>query len=160
MRWVLMLFVILAAVMGGEARAVVVTGRAVVSERVGKEETLEKRAEALRVESERASRVAVLEVQKAAGLVDAGPLALWFPGGSAVARSDCGDRQAVFSGGTSAIDVKVVVQFIMWFDHAARLAMGSRVRWETGLRVVVRTGDQLPTLRPFQRSGWRALAAR
>jgi len=34
MRWVLMLFVILAAVLGGEARAVVVTGRAVVMERV------------------------------------------------------------------------------------------------------------------------------
>jgi hypothetical protein len=33
MRWVLMLFVILAAVMGGEARAVVVMGRAVVMER-------------------------------------------------------------------------------------------------------------------------------
>jgi RHS repeat-associated protein len=107
MRWVLMLFVILAAVMGGEARAVVVTGRSVVIERFGKEETLEKRTEALRVESERASRVAVLEVQKAAGLVDAGPLALWFPGGSAVARSDCGDRLAVFSGGTSAAEYTV-----------------------------------------------------
>jgi len=34
MRWVLMLFVILAAVMGGEARAVVVVGREVM-ERVG-----------------------------------------------------------------------------------------------------------------------------
>jgi len=33
MRWVLMLCVILAAVMGGEARAVVVTGRAVVNGR-------------------------------------------------------------------------------------------------------------------------------
>ena len=59
-----------------------------------------------------------------------------------------------------AIDVKVVVQFIMRIDHAARLAMGSRERWETGLRVVERTGDQLRVLRPFQRSGWRALAAR
>jgi len=38
MRWVLMLFVIFAAVMGGEARAVVVTGREVVSERCGKAE--------------------------------------------------------------------------------------------------------------------------
>jgi RHS repeat-associated protein len=107
MRWVLMLLVILAAVMGGEARAVVVMGRAVVSERVGRAETVEERAEALRVESERASRVAVLEVQKAAGLVDAGPLEFWFPGGSAVARSDCGDRQAVFSGGTSAAEYTV-----------------------------------------------------
>ena len=35
MRWVLMLFVVLAAVMGGEAPAVVVMGRVVVSERVG-----------------------------------------------------------------------------------------------------------------------------
>ena len=88
MRWVLILFVILAAVMGGEARAVVVTGRAVVSERVGKAEMVEKRAEALRVESERASRVAFLEARKAAGFVDGGPLMCWFPGGVAVARSD------------------------------------------------------------------------
>ena len=61
---------------------------------------------------------------------------------------------------TKAIDVKVVVQFDMRFDHAARLAIGSRERWETGLRVVDWTGDQLRVLRPFQRSGWRALAAR
>jgi RHS repeat-associated protein len=93
MRWVLMLFVILAAVMGGEARAVVVTGRAVVSEGVGRAETLEKRAEALRVEYERA----FLEVEEVAGLVGAWPLALWFPGGSAVARSDCGDRSAKYT---------------------------------------------------------------
>jgi hypothetical protein len=97
MRWVLMLFVILAAVMGGEARAVVVVGRVAVSERDGKAETLEKRAEALRVESERAFLGAALEVQKAAGLMDDGPLALWFPGGLAVARSDCGDRQAKYT---------------------------------------------------------------
>jgi len=103
MRWVLMLFVILAAVMGGEARAVVVTGRAVVSERDGRAEMVAKGVEALRVESERASRGA----DEAVGLVDAGPLALWFPGGSAVARSDCGDRLAVFSGGTSAAEYTV-----------------------------------------------------
>jgi hypothetical protein len=42
MRWVLMLFVILAAVMGGEARAVVVSGRAVVIEWDGRAETEEK----------------------------------------------------------------------------------------------------------------------
>jgi hypothetical protein len=59
-----------------------------------------------------------------------------------------------------AIDVKVVVQFIMRIDQAARLAIGSRERWETGFRVVERTGDQLRVRRPFQRSGWRALAAR
>jgi hypothetical protein len=46
MRWVLMLFVILAAVMGGEARAGVVMGRVAVSERVGK---AEKAAEATRL---------------------------------------------------------------------------------------------------------------
>jgi RHS repeat-associated protein len=103
MRWVLMLFVILAAVMGGEARAVVVTGRAVVSERDGRAEMVAKGVEALLVESERASRGA----DEAVGLVDAGPLALWFPGGSAVARSDCGDRLAVFSGGTSAAEYTV-----------------------------------------------------
>jgi RHS repeat-associated protein len=89
MRWVLMLFVILAAVMGGEARAVVVMGRAVVSERVVGAEMVEERAEALRIESERASRGMVREVEEVAGLVDAGPLVLWFPGGLAVARSDC-----------------------------------------------------------------------
>ena len=38
----------------------------------------------------------------------------------------------------STIDVKVVVQFIMRIDQAARLAIGSRERWETGLRVVER----------------------
>jgi len=97
MRWVLMLFVILAAVMGGEARAVVVTGRAVVSERVGKAETVAKGVEALRVDSERAVLGAVLEVQNAAGLVDGGPLVNWFQGGAAVARSDCGDRSAKYT---------------------------------------------------------------
>ncbi len=51
------------------------------------------------------------------------------------------------------IDVKVVVQFIMRIDHATRLAIGSRERWETGLRAVERTGDQLRVRRPFQRSG-------
>jgi hypothetical protein len=38
MRWVLMLFVVPAAVMRGAARAVVVMGREVVFERVGKAE--------------------------------------------------------------------------------------------------------------------------
>jgi hypothetical protein len=90
MRWVLMLFVIFAAVMGGEARAVVVMGPVEVSRRVGK---AEKAAEALRVESDRASRGAFLEVEEVAGLEDAGPLVLWFPGGLAVARSDCGAGQ-------------------------------------------------------------------
>ena len=49
MRWVLMLFVILAAVMGGEARAVVVMGPVVVSERVGRAEMLERASEATRL---------------------------------------------------------------------------------------------------------------
>ncbi len=53
----------------------------------------------------------------------------------------------------AAIDVRVVVQFIMRIDQATRLAIGSRERWETGLRVVERTGDQLRVGRPFQRSG-------
>jgi RHS repeat-associated protein len=134
MRWVLMLFVILAAVMGGEARAVVVTGRAVVSERVGKAETVEKWAEALRVESERA----ILEARKAAGLVDAGPLALWFPGGLAVARSDCGDRQAEFSGGTLSlllargVDIGGGTRGLLW---TARRETGGA---ETGSAVTLR----------------------
>jgi RHS repeat-associated protein len=89
MRWVLMLFVILAAVMGGEARAVVVMGREVVSERVGKAE--EKASEALRVESERA----FLGAGEAVGVVDGGPLVCWFPGGLAVARSFCGMDEAL-----------------------------------------------------------------
>ncbi len=97
MRWVLMLFVVLAAVMGGEARAVVVVGRVVVSERLGKAE--EKASEALRV----ASRQTVQEAEEAAGFVDSGPRACWFPGGLVVARSDCGDRQVEFSGGTLSL---------------------------------------------------------
>ena len=43
------LFVIFAAVMGGEARAVVVMGRAEVSERVGRAETVERASEATRL---------------------------------------------------------------------------------------------------------------
>jgi RHS repeat-associated protein len=92
MRWVLMLFVILAAVMGGEARAVVVTGRAVVSEWDGRAETVEKWAETVEKECASfpgATRGMVREAEVAAGLEDAGPLACWFPGGLAVARSDC-----------------------------------------------------------------------
>jgi RHS repeat-associated protein len=136
MRWVLMLFVILAAVMGGEARAVVVSGRVVVSERDGKAE--EKAAEALRVESERAFLGAALEVQKAAGFVDAGPLALWFPGGFAVARSDCGDRQAEFSGGTLSlllargVDIGGGTRGLLW------TARRETVSAETGSTVTLR----------------------
>jgi RHS repeat-associated protein len=85
MRWVLMLFVILAAVMGGGARAVVVMGRAVVMERVVDAAVVERVEEDLRG----ASRGVTPEVEEAAGLADAGPLACWFPGGLAVARSDC-----------------------------------------------------------------------
>ena len=123
MRWVLMLFVILAAVMGGEARAVVVMGRVAVSERVGKEETLEKRAEALRVESERAFLGAVLEARKAAGLVDAGPLGLWFPGGLAVARSDCGDRSAKYTV-TAAAGSAWTVPLAATVQHVRRPDLG------------------------------------
>jgi RHS repeat-associated protein len=89
MRWVLMLFVILTAVMGGEARAAVGMGRVVVMERVGKAE--EKAVEALRVESERA----FLGADEATGLVDGGPLVLWFPGGVAVARTFCDADEAL-----------------------------------------------------------------
>jgi RHS repeat-associated protein len=134
MRWVLMLFVILAAAMGGEARAVVVSGRAVVSERVGKAETVEKWAEALRVESERA----FLEVEEVAGLEGAGPLGLWFPGGFAVARSDCGDRQAEFSGGTLSlllargVDIGGGTRGLLW------TARRETVSAETGSAVTLR----------------------
>ncbi len=88
MRWVLMLFVVLAAVMGGEVGAVVVMGRVAVSERVGRAEVVEESAEASRIESERA-----FVEDEATGLVDGGPSACWFPGGAAVARSDCGAGQ-------------------------------------------------------------------
>jgi hypothetical protein len=83
MHWVLMLFVVLAAVMGGEARAAVVMGRVEVSER-GEKEAVARESEALRG----ASLGAVLVAEEAAGVEDAGPLVLWFPGGLAVARSD------------------------------------------------------------------------
>ncbi len=62
-------------------------------------------------------------------------------------------EMATRGNGVVAIDVKVVVQFIMRIDHATRLAIGSMERWETGLRAVERTGDQLRVRRPFQRSG-------
>ena len=151
MRWVLMLFVILAAVMGGEARAVVVMGRAVVSERVGRAETVEKRAEALRVESERAPRVAALEVQKAAGLMDDGPLALWFPGGLAVARSDCGagqrgarpieevglgDRVLTAEAGGAQESGTAVMDPASWRAYALRMTRVDLLRpagWEQGM---------------------------
>jgi RHS repeat-associated protein len=134
MRWVLMLFVILAALMGGEARAVVVTGRAVVSERGGKAETVEKWAETLRVESERT----FLGADEAAGVVDGGPLVLWFPGGAAVARSDCGDRQAVFSDGTLSlllargVDIGGGTRGLLW------TARRETVSAETGSAVTLR----------------------
>ncbi len=56
MRWVLMLFVVLAAVRGGEARAVVGMGRAVVSERVGKMEVVEMESEATRLDGRAGAR--------------------------------------------------------------------------------------------------------
>jgi hypothetical protein len=40
----------------------------------------------------------------------------------------------------------------MRIDHATRLAIGSRERWETELRVMERTGGQLQVQQPFQRS--------
>ena len=102
MRWVQMLFVILAAVMGGEARAVVVMGRAVVSERVGRAEEKESE-DTLRGASEGVAP----EVQKAAGFVDAGPLGLWFPGGSAWAVPPAATVQHVrgpdLGGGTKGL---------------------------------------------------------
>ena len=98
----LMLLVILAAVMGGEARAVVVMGRAEVSERVGKAEIVEGESEDA---SRGASLGAFLEAEEATGLVDGGPLVCWFPGGAAVARSDCGDGQGgAQESGTAVMD--------------------------------------------------------
>jgi len=83
-----MLCVVLATVMGGEVGAVVVMGRVVVSGRVGRAEMVEESGEASRVESERA-----FVEDEATGLLDGGPLVNWFPGGLAVARSDCGGGQ-------------------------------------------------------------------
>ena len=86
MRWVLMLFVIFAAVMGGEARAAVVMGRVEVSEGVEKA-AVARESGALRI----VLRGTIEDAEAAAGVLNAGPLVCWFPGGSAVARSDCGD---------------------------------------------------------------------
>jgi hypothetical protein len=62
----------------------------VVIEWDGRAETVERESEdALRG----ASREVVPEVEKATGLVGGGPLVCWFPGGLAVARSDCGAGQ-------------------------------------------------------------------
>jgi hypothetical protein len=128
MRWVLMLFVVLAAVMGGEARAVVVMGREVM-ERVGKEE---KAVESMRVESERA----FLGAGEVTGLVDSGPLVLWFPGGFAVARSDCdagqdgarpieevglGDRVLTAEAGGAQESGTAVMDPASWRAYALRL---------------------------------------
>jgi RHS repeat-associated protein len=104
MRWVLMLFVILAAIMGGEARAVVVMGRSVVIEWDGRAETVERESEdALRG----ASREVVPEVEKATGLVGGGPLVCWFPGGSAWAVPPAATVQHVrgpdLGGGTKGL---------------------------------------------------------
>ena len=72
---------------------------------------------------------------------------------------ECGGLRRTYLRGREniarPIDMKVVVQCIMRIDQAARLAIGSRERWETGLRVVERTGDQwrarLPVLQcPLQ----------
>ncbi|RFC51730.1 MAG: hypothetical protein DVB22_001346 [Verrucomicrobia bacterium] len=129
MRWVLMLFVVLAAVMGGEVGAVVVMGRVVVSERVGKEE---KAVESMRVESERA----FLGAGEVTGLVDSGPLVLWFPGGFAVARSDCdagqdgarpieevglGDRVLTAEAGGAQESMTAVMDPASWRAYSLRM---------------------------------------
>jgi hypothetical protein len=116
MRWVLMLFVVLAAVMGGEARAVVVMGQVVVSERVGKEE---KAVESMRVESERA----FLGAGEVTGLVDSGPLVLWFPGGFAVARSDCDAGQ----GGARLIEEVGLGEWVLTAEAGASQESGTAV---------------------------------
>jgi hypothetical protein len=157
MRWVLMLLVILAAVMGGEARAVVVMGPVEVSRRVGKAE--EKAAEALRVESDRASRGAFLEVEEVAGLEDAGPLALWFRGGLAVARSDCGAGQ----GGARPIEAVGLGDRVLTaeaggaqesgtavMDPASWRAYSLRMTWADG------TVTRVDLLRP---AGWEQVMA-
>jgi len=117
-RWVLMLFVVLAAAMGGEAREVVVMGRVVVSERVGEVEKAEREPEALRFESEGA----FLE-DEATGLVDGGPLVCWFPGGSAVARSDCGAGQ----GGARLIEEVGLGEWVLTAEAGASQESGTAV---------------------------------
>jgi RHS repeat-associated protein len=147
MRWVLMLFVVFAAVMGGEARAVVVMGRSVMSERVVGAEMVEERAEALRIESERASRGMVREVEEAAGLVDAGPLVLWFPGGLAVARSDC-------LSGTGTTGCRRVSSTVWRYD----LADNRVARTETEERRVVNSTSWVRTAAADQRCLYRNAA--
>jgi len=148
MRWVLMLFVILAAIMGGEARAVVVMGRSVVIEWDGRAETVERESEdALRG----ASREVVPEVEKATGLVGGGPLVCWFPGGLAVARSDCGagqrgarpieevglgDRVLTAEAGGAQESGTAVMDPASWRAYALRMTRVDLLRpagWEQGM---------------------------
>ena len=151
-RWVLMLFVVLAAAMGGEAREVVVMGRVVVSERVGKEE---KAVESMRVESERA----LLGAGEVTGLVDGGPLVCWFPGGSAVARSDCGAGQ----GGARLIEEVGLGEWVLTAEAGGAQESGTAVMdpasWRAYSLLMIRadgTVTRVDLLRPV---GWEQVMA-
>jgi hypothetical protein len=154
MRWVLMLFVILAAVMGGEARAVVVTGRAAVSERVGKV-AMERRVEDLRG----ASRRVAPEVEEAAGLADAGPLEFWFPSGSAVARSDCGGGQ----GGARPIDEVGLGDRVLTAEAGAPQESGTAVMdpasWRAYALRLTRADGTVTRVDLLRPAGWEQVMA-
>ena len=82
--------------------------------------------------------VAEAAAEEAAGFVDSGPRACWFPGGLVVARSDFGDGQAEFSGGTLSlllargVDIGGGTRGLLW---TARRETGSA---ETGSAVTLR----------------------
>jgi hypothetical protein len=156
MRWVLMLFVVLAAVMGGEARAVVVMGRVAVSERVVGAETVERESEdALRG----ASLGAFLEAEEATVLVDGGPLVFWFPSGSAVARSECGAGQ----GGARPIEEVGLGDRVLTAEAGGAQESGTAVMdpasWRAYALRLIRADGTVTRVDLLRPAGWEQLMA-
>jgi hypothetical protein len=157
MRWVLMLFVVLAAVMGGEVGAVVVMGRVVVSEKVvGAEEKVERESEdALRG----ASREVVPEVEEAAGSEDGRPLECWFPGGVAVARSECGAGQ----GGARPIEEVGLGERVLTAEAGGAQESGTAVMdpasWRAYALRMTRADGTVTRVDLLRPAGWEQVMA-
>jgi hypothetical protein len=151
-----MLFVILAAVMGGEARAVVVMGRAEVSERVGKAEIVEGESEDA---SRGASLGAFLEAEEATGLVGSGPLECWFPGGVAVARSDCGAGQ----GGARPIEEVGLGDRVLTAEAGGAQESGTAVMdpasWRAYALRLIRADGTVTRVDLLRPAGWEQVMA-
>jgi hypothetical protein len=92
----------------------VVSGREVVTEKIGEKEWAEKPLPV-------ASPGAVPEVWEAERLVDAGPLVNWFPGRLVVARSDCGAGQ----GGARPIEGVGLGERVLTGEAEMRLEPGA-----------------------------------